>query len=456
MSRLLPLLAAAALSAPALALADDAPVSTTLELQPRALDWEGNKERNLMYMPSGRKLTADKPAFVTKEPAYRAKPRYAVINLGNTDHNEYAIAFDEPEGQEPHLFADLNHDGDLTNDGSGTWDVVDRKDESINMRSTLVFDVRWKDASGKETAGKYGLNIYRSPDRDSVNYYRAGALTGKIAIGGKTYEVFVHEQDNDGVFDKLYDPASGELKTKPVLLDLDGDRFDARATFGFRDVNYMARFSPDGRSLTLVPTSRFIRLPRPGARPAGATPAAGGMAMLGAGGGGGAADAAADEPKLLGAGVEAPDFAVTVWDPARPVGDEPRTAKLSDYKGKKIVVVDFWATWCGPCMKGLPHFNKVAESAKGQDVVFLAVNSSDDAAAFERFARTRGKEYAATLVRDPAGRDGEAIMKRYNVRGIPAQFVIGKDGKIVTSISGYTEGDTNLETALKKLGVKLD
>jgi thiol-disulfide isomerase/thioredoxin len=121
-------------------------------------------------------------------------------------------------------------------------------------------------------------------------------------------------------------------------------------------------------------------------------------------------------------------------------------------------VVDMWATWCGPCMRGIPHLSKVAEAVAGQDVQVIALNTSDDQIPFEKFANGKGKEYKFMLARDPAGRDenGNTIARKlYGVTGIPATFVIDKTGKIVGTVSGYTEGDTKLEQILKGLGVKV-
>ena len=110
-------------------------------------------------------------------------------------------------------------------------------------------------------------------------------------------------------------------------------------------------------------------------------------------------------------------------------------------------------------MKGIPHLSKVAEAVKGQDVVVIALNTSDDEIPFEKFATGKGKDYKFILARDPAGRDanGNTIARKlYGVTGIPATFVIGKDGKIAGTVSGYTEGDTKLEQILKGLNFKVD
>jgi thiol-disulfide isomerase/thioredoxin len=217
--------------------------------------------------------------------------------------------------------------------------------------------------------------------------------------------------------------------TKPVWLLLDGDQYDIRGTFPFAGMNYLATVTDDGSKLSLQPTFHVVQVPRPNA----------------------------ERPTMLAEGKEAPDFEALVWEPGQTKLDTSKRFKLSDYRGKKIVVVDMWATWCGPCMKGIPHLSKVAEAVQGQDVVVVALNSFDDTVPFERFANGKGQEYKFLLARDPAGRDDSAIAKKlYGVTGIPATFVIDKSGKIVGTISGYTEGDTKLEQTLKGLNIKID
>jgi thiol-disulfide isomerase/thioredoxin len=411
------------------AAAEDGKIVADLKVNPTHLDWEGNKKAMQMYMPSGSKLSAEKPAAVTKEPKYAGTPKYGIVKLGNGTPNEFVIVVDEVTGGDSKIYVDKDADGDLTNDGDGSWAVKEVGQSGTNYRGTYVFDVKYKDDAGHASEGQYGLNMYWSTGRESVFYYRAGAALGKVTIDGKTFDVTVIENDNDGLYNKLYDGSGAVPTTKPMYLVLDRNEYDIRGSVTINDTNYIAKVSPDGTKLELSPTAKVIRLPRPMPKEV--------------------------EITAIKVGAVAPDFTVSGWSGAGVAGPE---IKLSSYRGKSVVVVDFWATWCGPCMRGLPHLSKVAESAKGQDVVFLAVNTWDEAQPYETFVTEKGKDFAVQFVRDPAGRavDSSIARKSYGVKGIPGQFVIGKDGKVLAIISGYQDGDKTLENALKEAGIKLD
>ncbi|MBS0662898.1 MAG: redoxin domain-containing protein [Verrucomicrobia bacterium] len=152
---------------------------------------------------------------------------------------------------------------------------------------------------------------------------------------------------------------------------------------------------------------------------------------------------------LLKVGAKAPDF--TGIDAAgKPV-------KLSDYKGK-VVILDFWATWCGPCIASMPHTQEVAAHYKDQGVVVLASCTSDSRKAFEGWVKRNQEKFPdLNFSHDPAERSPDRVShKLYGVGGIPQQFVIDRDGTIVALVTGYLKGEVILEAALAKAGIKVD
>jgi peroxiredoxin len=153
--------------------------------------------------------------------------------------------------------------------------------------------------------------------------------------------------------------------------------------------------------------------------------------------------------ELLEAGQMAPDFVTQDL--------EGNDVRLADFKGQ-VVVLDFWATWCGPCMKAMPHLEQVHRETKDQGVVVLASCTSDSRQAFERWVRDNRERYTFLTAHDAAERGPERASRTlYGVRGIPTQFVIGRDGRILEVIVGYSgEKDVRLQQALAKAGVDIE
>jgi thiol-disulfide isomerase/thioredoxin len=131
--------------------------------------------------------------------------------------------------------------------------------------------------------------------------------------------------------------------------------------------------------------------------------------------------------------------------------------KLSDYRGK-VVILDFWATWCGPCMASMPHTQEVAAKYKDQGVVVLGSCTSDTRAKFESWVKANQDKYPDIYwSHDKAERTPERISHSvFGVSGIPTQFIIDRDGKIVDIVVGYLKGEAILDGALAKAGIKVD
>ncbi len=96
---------------------------------------------------------------------------------------------------------------------------------------------------------------------------------------------------------------------------------------------------------------------------------------------------------------------------------------LADFKGKPVVL-NFWATWCGPCKEELPLFEKMWNKFKEKDVVFIGVNVMDDKTNASEFIKNTGITY--TTLYDQQGE----VSSKYKVVALPATFFINKEGKI--------------------------
>ncbi len=136
-----------------------------------------------------------------------------------------------------------------------------------------------------------------------------------------------------------------------------------------------------------------------------------------------AAEAAA--ATLANEGAEAPDFTVEMTDGS--------TVTLSSLRGK-VVLLNFWATWCPPCREELSHVQQqIIDRFAAQEFVFLPISRGEQRATVEAFRAKTG--YAFPMGLDP----DETIYKRYATRFIPRNFLIDRTGRVVKVSVGYDE-----------------
>jgi peroxiredoxin len=133
-------------------------------------------------------------------------------------------------------------------------------------------------------------------------------------------------------------------------------------------------------------------------------------------------------------GMEAPDF--TLSDPSgNPV-------HLRDLRGK-VVVVDFWATWCGPCRALMPHIQKMHEQLATKGLVVLGLDVGEDAATVAKFSKTESYTFRLLLDAEPQ------VTSRYFVQAYPTTFVIDRAGRIAFRDMGSGK-PTDLQAAVEK------
>jgi len=120
----------------------------------------------------------------------------------------------------------------------------------------------------------------------------------------------------------------------------------------------------------------------------------------------------------------APDFTLTTF--------EGESHTLSDYQGQ-VVVINFWASWCGPCELEAADLEQAWRDYKKRGVLFLGVDYVDTETEARAYLQKRGVTY-------PNGPDlRTAISQAYRIKGVPETYIVGKDGSVAETIIGPTD-----------------
>lgn len=132
--------------------------------------------------------------------------------------------------------------------------------------------------------------------------------------------------------------------------------------------------------------------------------------------------------------VQAPKFTLTDL--------EGKSLSLADYRGK-VVILDFWASWCPPCKREIPDFITLQKEyeSRGLQIIGVGLDEQENIASF---ARENGINYPVVIGNDE-------IVKLYGgISGIPTTFIIDKEGNVTDRFEGFTEKRV-FEGAIKKL-----
>ena len=121
----------------------------------------------------------------------------------------------------------------------------------------------------------------------------------------------------------------------------------------------------------------------------------------------------------------APEFAVR--------GLDGRARTLADYRGQ-VLFLDFWATWCAPCVKEMPNIEKLWSERRANGLEVLGVSIDEDAKKVPKFAKSKKVTYPLAL---DAG--SPPAWETYGVRAIPAAFLIDREGRIVRRWTGRVD-----------------
>jgi len=334
------------------------------------------------YRPMRIELKDEPPMKPKAEPKYAAaKVRYGAVTMGEPA-SRFLVALDNPAAGKPALYVDRNGDGDLTNDGTGDWSRID--DRTAFARR--VIDVPY--ATDKVPSS---LMFYWIKSRaDSMFYYRGYSRQGEITLDGQKYRVLVLDDNSDGRFDDLAGGAWVIDLNQDGKLETEADSAEYYRLTEPVNVHgktwQVASLSADGREITLRRASVEVA-----AKP------------------------------YLNPGYPALNFE------GRGLNDRPVTLKDEAAK-TRYVLLDFWASWCGPCRAEFPTLRRIHARYKNQELTILGVNLDSDSKLAQDAASKAKLDYSHVF-------DGQgwknAVAKLYRVHGIPQTYLIDSNLKIV-------------------------
>ena len=151
--------------------------------------------------------------------------------------------------------------------------------------------------------------------------------------------------------------------------------------------------------------------------------------------------------KPLKIGDEAPAIELSHWLKGKPV---------AKFEPGKVYVVEFWATWCGPCRVSMPHLSKMQESYKDYGVTFIGI-SDEELPTVVKFLCSEEKNSEKTwfdvvqytLVTDPDRSAHQTYLDGVGAQGIPAAIIVGKDSKVEWAGNPHPQSPDNFEKALE-------
>ena len=337
------------------------------------------------YRPARIVLSATAEEELQREPQYESEnPQYGAMHLGDAADRLVTLVIDEAEGKSPRIFVDRNNDEDLTNDGPGEWSQT----TGSSMRlSNVVIDVEYMDRSIP-----YTFEFYRFKDRlqECVLCYRNAGRTGHIDSDGESYSIAVLDENGDGRFDDL------DNGTLFIDLNQDGKLVGRSDSAEYHKLNEpfnihakvweVASLSPDGTVLNLRVSNASVAMKR-----------------------------------YLDPGLPAPAFA----------GEDLSDNMIELEKvaaDAKYVLLDFWASWCGPCRTEYPYLRRLHARYKDHGLRIIGVNLDSDREKAVAAARDNQLEYPHLF---DGGGWQNAVAVLYRVRAIPQTYLLDQDLNIV-------------------------
>ncbi len=145
-----------------------------------------------------------------------------------------------------------------------------------------------------------------------------------------------------------------------------------------------------------------------------------------------------DKSLAVEIGAKAPDFRLPQFGSAAPLG-------LADVRGK-VVLVDFWASWCAPCRESLPRYEKLYTGLSRADFEIVAINLDEELGDVKKFLAAHPVSYPVVL--DPAG----DVAKAFGLVGMPTSYLVDRSGVVRLRNQSFSPRDIDiLRTEIGKL-----